>query len=516
MYPFRSTIVQYMKFSSNSLPCRPLVVLERMGGLTNSMSWPLEQFAIKAVFWPVCHAFPPNILGHRAYTYRRFSKMFSDIFLLILVVFVSKCQTLDSVFEVEKDECTAHNSTKRDSICINIGGENESVGPYLADKNFVQYVSLGTGPRAVLSKRGFSSTIENSLAFARQMEADRELILRVGVERKFTYELELGFACINRCNANTADTSIWVQNEEKDKINVFGLNGKHNPLFVFVSGVTPSSKGVIEIKLRSADTAALATLCVKREPIVIAPCSQDECERFAGSISYTQIHGSFFSQLDGACSFSTQSSEILNYPRLAKVVKAFLIWSAVGTPSENSEATLKLNTDIVSGKWSSEGTGYLAKADVTSIVEDHQSGGYIVEDIDLDTTTTCDAGYASWILLVVYEEDDLPFSVINTCTVGSTDSISVACTVAHQSHTSNLLLAVTQTNDTMADNSLHINGQEAIQNVFTENAGHSFDVIEKDISPFISNTSSDSSVLVSSSSSEDPPVYMALVIKDEI
>lgn len=438
------------------------------------------------------------------------------LFLITIVAFISKGQALDSVFEIRTDQCIAQSMSKRDSVCINIGGENESIGPYLADKNFIQYVSLGTGPKSVLSVRGFPNSVENSLAFARQMEAKRELTLRVGVEKKFTYELELGFACINRCNENSGDTTVFVQNKEENKINVFGLNGKRNPLFVFVSGVMPNENGGIEIKLKSPDVAALATLCIKREPIVIAPCSQDGCERFAGSISYAQTHGSLFSQSGGSCSISPKSSEILNYPGPAKVVKAFLTWSAIGTPSQTSEATLKLNNVIVSGEWTPEGTGYLAMADVTSIVEDHGSGGYIVEEIEYDTSATCDKGYASWILLVVYEQDDLPFSVINTCAIGEGNSFSVKCTVPHQTTTTDLLLAVSQTNDTITGDSLYINEQEAIQNVFSENAGHSTDVIEKDISPFIPISSSASPLLIRTTPSDISNVYMAVVTKETI
>ena len=146
-------------------------------------------------------------------------------------------------------------------------------------------------------------------------------------------------------------------------------------------------------------------------------------ESFAGNLSFVLTGGSFrTTQNDSsACTFGTSSSNSLSdLPSGATVKVAYLYWAASGDGFNTDTTVTFNNTTVFADRSYTEDTGswdfFSSAADVTSIVNTYGNSTYTLTNLDIYSTSShCSSQttLGGWALLVIYEQDDEDFRVLN-------------------------------------------------------------------------------------------------------
>eukprot|EP00179_Madagascaria_erythrocladioides_P008511 CAMPEP_0198312630 /NCGR_PEP_ID=MMETSP1450-20131203/3934_1 /TAXON_ID=753684 ORGANISM="Madagascaria erythrocladiodes, Strain CCMP3234" /NCGR_SAMPLE_ID=MMETSP1450 /ASSEMBLY_ACC=CAM_ASM_001115 /LENGTH=472 /DNA_ID=CAMNT_0044015581 /DNA_START=1 /DNA_END=1419 /DNA_ORIENTATION=- len=157
-------------------------------------------------------------------------------------------------------------------------------------------------------------------------------------------------------------------------------------------------------------------------PCVPTPlvCTQQGCFDYEGSVDYKVVGNSMsYHEARDNCAQKSSSSASLSIPAGVRVKSAHLYWSASGTTSKTLSARLNGHYLTAERTWTGGYQSYQfygAMTDVTHLVS--ASGHYTVSGLWYDNSgILCwgNAAYASWVIVVVYEEASLPNSRINFC-----------------------------------------------------------------------------------------------------
>lgn len=420
----------------------------------------------------------------------------------------------EDLFLSKTTQCQAQSSSSRKEVCLNIGGGNDTIGKYLGDHKLVTYYYNGGKPKVYTTYKKISNT-NAAFAYSKQMGHYRELGFRLLVKKGLKHNLKFGFACILQCIEEKTETTIVVQNQIRSKANIYSLKKERNPHIVSVNGIDPipnNAWGKIEVRIENPKTAMLATLCISRD-VSFSSCPQENRRHnFQGKFAVAHLHHSAFVKKGEVCSYLSSSLDVLKLPGSAKIAKAYISWSATGTPASATTSIL-LNKQKVSTTWTSERIGYLAHVDVTNIVRKFGNGGYVVENIENNNDITCIDGYAAWSLVVLYELNTLPVSNINIWAIGFKFQFDITCVNPSLAKKTKLLMAVTET-DLLNGDDLYINGKKAIENVFDLRHGQAFDVVTKDITKYILPT--DSKITIRHTLDNENVVYMMVVTTETV
>lgn len=435
-------------------------------------------------------------------------------FLATAIFILTWSRVSGNIFETTARPCAGQICPKQEKICINIGGEEETIGPYLGDKGLVTYIRKGQPSRTNFYWKQKLKKDANILAYARQRINEKEFSFRVAVDKRFAYKLTFGFICIGGCPHNKGNTTIIVNDKESAKVDVPHVSTSNKPTHSSVLNVRPNGNGNIDVKLRHPKIAALATLCIEDEPITSPECFDNNCQNFFGKYRYSTTHGSLFEKSGNSCFYKKKSfsNTRLVIPKSASIVDAFLTWSAVGTPAK-SRTTIKLEDVEVSATWVEASAGYLAQASVSEIVANTLSGSYSVEDMEHDEDDRCDFGYASWTLVVIYEEKQFSKTNINLCAFGHVSQFSVPCLVPNVSRKTHLFMAVTQTDKSEKDDDLFINDKLVQEDVYDEKSGSALDIYERDVTSFIQESQK---LEIRDSQPDERHIYLTVVTSETI
>lgn len=436
--------------------------------------------------------------------------MYSTTLAILAIAISVWSQVSGNIFDATIGECAEQKSPPRKSVCINIGGGEETVGPYLADKGLVTYIGQGSGSKPNFFWRNKLKNVPNILAYARQRTAAKQFGFRVAVDDRFTYTMKFGFACIGACPHKQGNTTIIINGEITEKLDVHHVGTESEPPVLSVPGVMPNNQGNIMVIIMHPKVATLATLCVEKEPEVIPECTQKGCNTFYGNYNYSFTYGSLFNKSSGSCSYKKESFSHLDFPKSATVVSAFLTWSAIGTPVK-SKTTIRLDKQVVFATWTEANAGYWAQAEVTDIVSNSGNGFYRVEDMEHDEDDRCDFGFASWTLVVIYTKEEFPVTNINVCAFGHVSQFSVQCLIPKFLKRAELFMAVTQTDRSHKDDDLFINDELSKSNVYDEDDGAALDIFTEDITSY---DLKGRGLTIRDSQTDEQHVYLTVVTKE--
>lgn len=168
----------------------------------------------------------------------------------------------------------------------------------------------------------------------------------------------------------------------------------------------------------------MACLLVLQSITVSAATPVSLRESFAGNISFALTGGSFrtSSNNQNACARNTTSSNPLtSLPLSSKIKKAYLYWAASSENSSFTDNTVTLNNQsIIANRTFTDSSGsnyfYSGVADVTGQIKTSRNTIYSVSGLDIFASTSrCNnqTVLGGWSLLVIYEDDNADFSVLN-------------------------------------------------------------------------------------------------------
>ena len=146
-------------------------------------------------------------------------------------------------------------------------------------------------------------------------------------------------------------------------------------------------------------------------------------ESFAGNLSFALTGGSFRTAQNNvnACSTSTTSSNPLStIPISATIKKAYLYWAASGNGTNTDNQVILNGNTITADRMYTEDTGtwdfFSGAADITNLVKTYRNTTYTISGLSIYSTPdicTTQVLLGGWAITVIYEDDSLPFHVLN-------------------------------------------------------------------------------------------------------
>lgn len=139
-------------------------------------------------------------------------------------------------------------------------------------------------------------------------------------------------------------------------------------------------------------------------------------ESFAGNLDFMLKGNTFRTGGDvNGCAPLSSSSASLDLPAGSSIRAAYLYWS--GSGSEDTSVSLNgspVNSDVTYDSEAANLTFYSARANITGRIQ--SNGIYTVSGLEYDDSATyCNVGgaYGGWALLVIFENNNEPFRVVN-------------------------------------------------------------------------------------------------------
>lgn len=383
---------------------------------------------------------------------------------------------------------TRQGKKAKKATCYNLGSGDESVGPYNAEAGHVIYEKSET-ITTVRSSVVISNT-RHEKAFQTQ-KSGRNLAFHVNVDEDHTYDVQLGFAQILKCNESGSDMTIFVNKRSVKDQNVFKQAGCGNARFLAFRDIYPNEHAAIAVNISGKSTISIATLCIHRRlkiaPVVRRTCGQAGCITMQGRLGVKVVSASLLSQ---RCRYSNFATRGLWLPSGSVIQHATLHW-AVNPPAWQFRTidTIRVNGALVTSdslRKLSAGL-YFASATVTYLVKRRGVGIYTIGSLNpaWNSIGCLNNPYAGWFLTVIYSNPLILFKRINLCASGINfyssalvnTRMTVRCTLTRSQQRSSRAILLAFGGESLYPDLLSVNSIPIAKNAFVGRIVRSLDVV---------------------------------------
>lgn len=375
--------------------------------------------------------------------------------------------------------------------CINVGS-GATIGKFQPEAKRVEF----RGWTRLQRYRSFIGGTDQVPAY-RTTRSHRRIRFSLSVPSDARYRVRLGMIESYNCAKNGTVIVVKVNGRRLRPINPLRQYGCNVAFEIEASSVAPSKTGIISmtIKARRRRVASIATICVERDMLAPAPCSQPSCSNWQGCGDVRVIHGSL--AVPGKpCLTQPYATAPLELPEGAAVVSANLQWAASGLP-KGTDTSLLLNGERITSTGMFKNREfepfYGASADVTDFVSSTGAAVYNVSDMFHSPYLSCPNSHlAAWSITVVYASMSAPYARINVCADNTVSSLkkpvlNINCMVPDVVGGEARAMLVALEGEQWKEK-FSINGALQGNNIFFGKDGERLDVLSVDVASYLTGT----------------------------